>query len=385
MITERFMQLGDWDLQLSPETPLSVRQLLRPFDHIVVTPSRFIGAEDVRWNERSNLLNAARWRGVLLEYGEDRTNLRGNGLLYVLGNANQDGPFMVNDPTAWKWNEHLIHLNAEDELGGLTLKAVVDNPAATWPNAGGSSDDLPYNVLQRISYLAGVLGAEFYVNALGEFHSGGAGSASLWQTTPRVILRRNHDGRDIDLIGLRLVDWNVTYDVWDWVPHATVFTPYTIGSAVLSGGPTYQGADGRGNVSFFAFEWSDTIDNLDDANARAAALLSQKAPHDAVQVSVDTYDPGRWMKPGDYVWAFDPINKVYDEAQFTAYHGEHVNPAKLRLFGMSWPIREGMGVYRLGRGDANDTPNVVDLTDYVIYDDGPCVLEVGAPNRSYNE
>jgi len=390
MITERFMQLGDWDLQLSPETPLSVRQLLQENDQIVVVPARIVANMD-----RADLLSNARWRGVIMERGDDGTALSGNGMLWFIGNANGDGPMMNRwTPTPTGWLGHLTLVSNDVAWNGLQTQFVSDAPTDTWPAAGGATDELSRVTRIRLEYLAAAIGAEYYVDAQGRFFSAAAGSSSIWQTTPRVILRRGHEGRDIDLIGLRIVEWGVTEDYWDATSGAKVggdfsgtwFESTTIGpgpQGILYGAGGAQRGDNPG--AYLRLETLSSEYDADSADQRMTYLGRYvTVEYQRVQVSVDTYDPGRWMKPGDYVWAFDPINRVYDEAQFTAYHGEHVNPAKLRLFGMSWPIREGMGVYRLSRSSADDV-QVVDLTDYVVYDDGPCVLEVGAPNRSYNE
>lgn len=378
MIREGFMQLGEWDVQLLPEAPLSVRSQVEHYWQIVVTPSRVPGLDA----SRSDVVANARYRGPVLEMSDDRTSLRGAGMLHYLTWSENEAPGPAFGQ-AWDWSDYLLEMESNHSQWsqvGLDQQAVVDEPAATWPDStADSSDDLPTNMFEELLFLAVVLGCEFYVNAQREFHSGGAQSSSLFTTTPTVILMRGQDGRDLDLIGLPLVEWGVTYDAWD---HASSVSVYGTGGASATSSVLLDvyAADGTAS-SREVIEVSTTIDNANDAGKRAEAIGLDHLRRQVVEVSVDVVDPGRWMKPGDFVWAFDPLNDVTNTAQATYYHGMHVNPAKLRLYGMRWPLTPGMGVYLVNK-DASATPEVVDLSDFVAWESGPTVLEVDAPRRA---
>ena len=385
------MQLGDFGLKLSPETPLSVRELVRLNDTVMVTPARIPHAEVM---SADNLKDAARWRGVVQEVSADRTEIRGAGMLYYLGNANGDGGY--NPPYqsgAKDWSEHLTVINAtNDAMGGLTVATVVDEPAATYPTTTDTTIDvLPPTTLERLLFLAGVLGCEFYVTPDDRFVSGGAGSDELWRTG-QVVLMRDHQGRDIDTIGLRIESWVVTEDAHDvveygWAVSTSNGTAWLTGSAVAS--VYWFRADGtQGGVGGYY----SRVDVKNDAGyglaARAQAIADEAIGRQRVDVSVRTIDPGRWMRPGDYLYAYDPIDGIHDAGNFVTYHGMHFNPASLRLFGMTWGVTPGMGVYRLGRdhgGAFVDDPLIVDLTDWVQFEDDVVQLEVGAPGRSYDD
>ena len=403
MISEQFMQLGRWDLRLSPDTPMTVRRMLNPGDQIVITPTRtpfggypadggFQTVTSGYEAEVEAILETARFRGPILEVGNRSTELSGHGLLWYLGNASGSGPMTYSTTLAAKtWAQHLTafvdtsSFSGGSGWNGLTKAAGTSLPATTWPSATATDDDLPLNVLQRLTTLAGLLDVEFYVDPQGNFRA--CGSSALFQTTPQVILQAGQEGRDLDLIGLHLVEMGRTVDWWTttdgelayYKVSATSYNYSTTANARVFGADglsySYYGA---GALSDSGSSWTEKLNEL------GGKFVEQEQ----VTATVDTYDPGRWMKPGDYLWAYDPINEIYDDTQATTYHGQHITPAKLRLYGMDWSVRQGMGVYRIPKdhaGSGATFPGVLDLTDYVEYEDSPCRLDLGAWKRSYDQ
>lgn len=407
MISEQFMQLGRWDLRLSPDTPREIRGLIGNGDQIVVTPNRLpmsdmpalgLGSETYAASLvaiRDTILGAARYRGVILEIRDSKTQLAGHGMLWYLGNSSGSGPFTrTSSVSARTWAQHLAFVDnppdtALDGWNGLTKVSGVSLPSGTWPTGTATEDELPYSVLQRLTELAGYLEVEFYVDPEGNFRHGGLDA--LFQTTPQVILMAGHEGRDLDLIGLRLVGLSRTEDYWEQVSDTLAFdtssgftgTQNTFGQSII------RAADG--NLPWYVASQQYDAQGGTAPTAAADSLQARYGtPHNEVTATVDTYDPGRWMMPGDYLWAYDPINELYDDTEATTYHGMHVTPAKLRLYGMDWSIRQGMGVYRIEKfqgpsGQLVNHPVVVDLTDYVVFEDSPCRLDLGAWQRSYDQ
>lgn len=372
------MQIGDWSLQLSPHTPRAVRAHMKPYNQIVITPNRVPGSDASRADAVAN----ARYRGPILEISDDRTRLGGAGIIHYLswGAIETGGP---GAGVVWDWDDYVGDIWSGGVASGLDLGTTYDVPATTWPaTTADSSDDIPPNTFDALLFLAGVLGCEFYVATDRTFYSGGASSSSLFTTTPTVIVMRGQSGRDLDLIGLDLVEWGVSDDVWD---HAS--TALVVDAAISSIGSASDttidpfAADGSQSTRT-VIEVSSTIDNATDAAARATALLGENGRRRTVEVSVSNYDIGRWIKPGDYLWAFDPLNGVYDTSEATYYHGMHVTPAKLRLYSMSWPVQSGMGVYMFDDEVVSADDQIFDLTDYVVWESGSTTLEVDAPRRA---
>ena len=387
MINEQFMALGDFSFRLKPDTPWEIRRLIRYSDSIIVTPTRVphdqMDADDIK--------EAAAYRGVVLEHGPDRLDFGGNGPLWYLGNARGDGPNLGQwTVTEWDWSDHMLWISGQSGWNGVQLLAVVDEPSATWPPSGADIDELPKITRPRIEYLAGVLGVEYHLDPLGQLHNGGAGSSSIWTTDPTVILQRGQAGRDVGLVGLDLERWDVSGDFYDATVGAVVAG--TEGGAWLPTSyfntePVY-GASGTSPASIpggYARIEEQSSNGGTGAASRAQYLATEVlSERRSIECSVNTYWPGRYMKPGDWLWCHDPANQIWNDGYNTWYHGRHLNPDKLRLFGMRWPLKKPMGLYRLGRkhsGGSPDSPLIVDLTDWYLPETGPATLEIEAPRR----
>lgn len=386
MISEQFMQLGRWDLRLSPDTPMAVRQGFQEHDTILVTPTRVPAHASMTVSE---LADVARYRAPVLTISDDRTDIGGPGIMWYGNDGSGNGAVDLPPPTSsYTWAQHLNDLASFFSATGYTKATPVSVPAATWPAAGGLSEDLPVNVFERLTFLAETLGCEWRIDPDGTFRSGGANSSSLFQITPTVILQRSHEGRDLDLIGLRLVSLSRDIDASTRLTTGVVYDDAYAGSLLgvysdTSTEPQPKNINGV-NVTRNVVEFSSTIDNLTDGNARAQAIALAEPIQSVISATVDTYDPGRWMRPGDYLWVYDPVNKVYDNGEATTYHGQHVTPAKARLYGMDWSVRRGMGVY-VAAHDGVGGDEIIDLTDYVVFEDSPCRLDLGAWRRSYDQ
>lgn len=82
-------------------------------------------------------------------------------------------------------------------------------------------------------------------------------------------------------------------------------------------------------------------------------------------------------KVGEYILAYDREAGLYDLGKETRYRGDVVYPQKLRLVGHSWPIEKGMGVYYRDKNG-----QILDLSEWVVWERGDSTLEVGAYARS---
>jgi hypothetical protein len=83
------------------------------------------------------------------------------------------------------------------------------------------------------------------------------------------------------------------------------------------------------------------------------------------------------LQVGDYTWVYDPDSGLVDYTNEIVFRGQRINPAKLRVIELTWPVVQGMAVaYR-------DRSGVwYDLTDYVIWETGDTNIVVGGFNRS---
>jgi hypothetical protein len=82
--------------------------------------------------------------------------------------------------------------------------------------------------------------------------------------------------------------------------------------------------------------------------------------------------------PDNHVWRLENefVNYAFGAPTETFYNGHVCWPSVQRVYGITMPVREGMGVY-LVRGDGD----IIDLTRYVKWETGTSTIEVGAPPR----
>lgn len=68
---------------------------------------------------------------------------------------------------------------------------------------------------------------------------------------------------------------------------------------------------------------------------------------------------------------------AYDTSVGLTYQGQWITPVALRVYGITWPVRQGMGVvFRDGAG------TLTDLTDWVEWEEGDVTLDVGGYART---
>jgi len=391
MINETFMRLDDWSLRLDPDTPLSVRKECRKYDQIVITESRIDG--DLT---RTTLCQSALFRGPILKRSDQMTTLGGAGMEWFLGNAAGAGPLVTWTFAAGRvWANWISRITADDAWGGLTRPAGIDIPSSTFPDGAATSDGFPIatstsyaTTRNLLEVVAGAIGVEWDIKPAGTIQFVGAGSGNYWQggtgSTPLVVLTRGLEGRDIALIGLEVVDIDRADDstraaeisqVYGNSIQAGVFTAEAPGNAT--------GADNPDHTAVVV----SSVDTVNDAVAIATANAAELATSSDYRAIVREWYPGRFLRPGDYVWVFDDVCEISAAAETgILYRGEFVAADVLRCYGIRWAFREGMGCYRLTRFDPTvaetDRVEVIDITDYVQPEDGDCELIIGSPEQS---
>ena len=121
----------------------------------------------------------------------------------------------------------------------------------------------------------------------------------------------------------------------------------------------------------------------DQLNSRAQLMLTELSRVKKVlNLDLEQYEVSGDMKPGDFIFAFDPdIGFVDTSAEATAesrnlyevtFRGQVITPVKVRVTGLTFPIANGMGVYFRDK-DGNYT----DLTQYVQFESGAAQVELG--------
>lgn len=357
------MKPGQWSLRLKRETPKSVLDKLNwqvtavaGFGHLIILPTRIRAA----MYSSAQLLALARYTGVLREWQDERT-IGGPGPAFWLGDENAAGDL----------------LESEVSQSAANLSTWVSALRPSSLNAGTvaatGSHTARYQWVTRRAALDAVcqaIGVEWRVTAGLALDADTA--ANLWPTTDTVITRRSQS-RDIVVSGLRAVSITAGIDLTDYTTKLRVSGKTGIGTASASA-TSYKDINGNAVELVRYVEVPESEDPSATASTILASYLSARKN---VQLSSDAYDIRRDIEAGEYVYVYDPDNGLTDSTNKLFYQGQHITPAKLRVYGITWPVREGMGVvFRDGDG------TITDLSDWVEYETSDVTLDVGGYARS---
>jgi len=375
-ITETTMAIGSWSLRLRANTPKEVMNALKPFGHIAVMPGRL----DVK-AAGDGLLTAARYVGIfrsLFSQPEDY-EIKGAGMAAWLGD--EDNKAYIFPPTT---------------TGVLTL-SFANMVAQTVPPAGPGrsftignvyppSPDIAATTFNRrlktprelLDYVCTTYGTdvtplEWRVNGDASVDVGQIASLYPSTTAPNALLVRKDGGKEI---GLSTVEGSMSLDI-----DATDYTTNLILAAEGTGGATmYSSAsaatpykDLLGNAVVLTRLVSESDANALIARTRAEVGLSKyKNLRYASQLSTDEYDVTGTFTVGDTIYVHDVDAGFVDPANQVMYHGVPLNPYKLRVTEITWPVPAWWTV-------AYRDPDGVwfDLSDYYAPESGSSSITIG--------
>lgn len=356
------MKPGRWSLRFTDDTPKSVLDRLNwqvtptaGFGHVCIFPTRV----NPKLYSTAQLLALARYTGVLREWTDARS-IAGPGPAFWLGDENAAGDLLE---TAVGYSASTL----STWVGGLRPSSLNAGSVA-----GIGSHTGTYQWVTRRAALDAVcaaIGAEWRVTAALALDANTA--ANLWPDTDVVITRRA-ESRDIVITGLRTTDITAGIDLVDYTTKVRTSSKNGIGTA--SAATSFLDINGNAVKLIRYVETPEA----EDANAAASAMLSSiLSARKNVRLSSDVYDIRRDLEPGQWVYVYDPEIGLVDSTYKVTYAGQHITPARLRVHGITWPVREGMGVaFRDGNG------NWTDLTDWVEWESGDVSLDVGGYART---
>ncbi len=367
-VSQKLMKPGGFDLALVNSTPKHIREDLVEKGYLVITPTWI----DVRGVSDSSILSLARYSGVVQEVAP--FNLSGDGLAALLGDGDGLGP--VIDPvaqTAATLSSWISAIFSASNPNGITA-GTITNTGTTLTH----SMDLLL-VRAAVDYVCAAVGAEWRINPNGTLDAAAPATLFSSYTTPTTIVVRKDGGKDYNITGLTvdLLTEQINARQWN-------------GSVLLIGeGEGQSWVEATANIGVNPYvgfagvglDMTRLVDSPSTESANASALATStlnlySSARREVSLSTDTYDIGRYVKPGDTIWVHDPDRGLFDTANQVPYRGNTLTPIRQRVFGYQWPIQRGMGVYyRTGAGVYTD------LTPYVEWETGSTTYEVGAPDR----
>lgn len=398
-ITEQLMDVGSFEVNLDPATPQRVlddiginRRLWSTYVH---TPAHFtLGDLD-----DADLLSVARYTGRVLGQPHDRLGVRGEQIVSWLG-QDDGGDLFSGVDTSVSGLDLEAHLDARvfAAANGLT-KGSVNSNGTTFTHAreGG---DTRREMLDTLAASAPG-GPYFWRCNSNDFTIDVDLLATLWPTatTPTVILSEE-GGRAIGVVGLYAeiavddidgsevrtavqVDWN------DGTGNGTssASLPATYGDLV-GGSPTdIHYMDWRPKRPQPPTErWRRFAVWAIKAQARAD-ILAQRDVNERSQIRTeitadlhDLVDPWRFdITPGNTVYLSDLDRGLVNTVNEVYYRGEATHPTTGRVDEMITPLHEGGGHY-LRCFDGVSAFEWIDLTQYVLPEDGP--VQLGIDRRS---
>lgn len=390
-VTEQLMAVGSWRLDLADETPDEVRDLAeKGFARLVVTPVRHrCGASsDISFTD---LLAKAIYSGVLRADESSRTRFSGVGLAALLGD--EDGKantwptgFSVSarplyNGSATSWVRTNVLRVGSGGANGITVGSISSAASPTRTGAIEAGDS-PRDVLTwacRAFTSTGTNPYEWRVTAGGALDV--ALRNTLWTSgvSPTAIASRSVSADDSVLDGVPVTDWGDRNDLDDW--HSTV---YVYGDAGASDQDIASNSyvDLAGDPLLMRrVQQSRNAGSLDaDALVGEATRLKERFDDPArfLDIRSDIFDPHDAVTVGDTMWVYD-LGAGLVGSTPVPYGGEVVFPLATRVTGMTWPLRDGMGVYlRSWNGSAFE---LADLSEYIVWGGGDVRFEVGSPRR----
>ena len=398
-VTEKLMAPGQFNLTLNKETtPNNIINQIDAWGHIVIVP----GDLNVQEFSDSTLLDSARYTGIVysLEMGDESTVLvNGQGLVAYLGDGDTRGMPIAQTGGASgvrAYNNKTLEqtldgtgtpkgiLRQENGSQGPIRKGTITEPT---DNSTYTGKHYTESVLKALQFICQDLGVEFKISTKGLLDAGP--SATLFSghsTDPTAIIVRGQTGEDPNITGLSTTSLIAQYDASEFVSSVELIgSKYgkeaNIGNATVSSNP-YNDLFGDDLLRTQYISEPQTQAGL-KADRASAYLNELNLVKKQLNVSLDEYDIAGDFVVGDKIFIFDPdIGFVDTEADRitdgrsslfeTVYQGQVLNLTKIRILGITWPIKSGYGVfYRKSDG------TYLELTDYCLWEEGDVQLEIG--------
>ena len=210
---------------------------------------------------------------------------------------------------------------------------------------------------------------------------------------PTGMIVRRLSGLDAGIKGYSGADLKTEFNAEDYVSRVELIASnygkeINLGQADAKSVP-YKDLFGNTLERIQILSENDVPDSMRDIKAEAY-LNEYNKVQKTLTVGLEDYDLSGDIGVGDIIYVYDPEVGFEDtQAEATlenrdryeiAYQGQILNPIKIRVMGLSFPIIDSMGVfYRDGNG------NYTDLTDYVDFESGITQIEVGSTQPSINE
>ena len=410
-ITERLMGAGSFGVTfLQDQTPSEIIDAINEWGHIVVTPQEM----NPDLFDDASMLAAARYTGIVLAktLEEGVVTVAGQGLQLYLGDDRGKGMVIAENK----------NIGSKRDYSSLPLSSVLfqsSTPYGIMRDASGNLQAITQGTihdgsstytgshfvetaLHALKHICETLSYEFRVNPDATLDAGPA--ANLFtgvNTDPTTVVVKTGYGDDPTYQGISPVGARTEFDARDYVTKVDFIAEVGAfneptdfeGEAALSAGsiPYY---DIHGNkLSRTGLVTVPDMDS-DKLNDQATLMLNELSRvKKTLNLDLEQYEVTGDLKVGDFIFAFDPILGFNDDATQAAaesrdiyeiaFRGQQINPIKVRVVGLSFPIQTGMGVYF--RSYNGSTATYTDLTPFVSFETGDTQVELGDVLRDVSD
>lgn len=358
-ITERLMSLGDWSIKLRDDTPLEIRQAIKPFGQVVVTSARFPGST-VNW---TTVLGSALWTGVCLRPpGGPQYEIGGVGLAWYLGDDKGGGPGYVH--SGFTVNAGSVSSAVSTILtgSGISSGTISAGTVEAWLTG-------PITRREALGGLIRQLGFEWRI--LPNFVLDMGTAATLFGSTPTGIIVRTVGPREIAAPYGVVGSVESTWDYEDYASKVYLFSTQGIGQS----GGTSAYRDALGNVMTISAIREEADAPAGSQNTIADWWLGQvNRPVRTVTATSTQYAITGTVSVGASVWLYDYDLGLYDTTNQITHGGRMINPISARVIGATWPVERGLGVFSAYHDGTSQS--FTDLTDWVEWESPGVRLEV---------
>ena len=402
-VTERLMGAGNFSVTFSQDnTPTEVIDAIQEWGHIVITPQEM----DPNLYSDAEMLASARYTGIVLQKAleEGIVSINGAGLQLYLGDDKGKGMVIAENKNVGKIrtysNDALstvlfsgtspfgIMRNEAGNLQAITQGTIFDG-SATY-----SGSHFVETALHALKHICEDLGYEFRVNPNATLDAGPASNLFVGvNSDPTTVVVKTGYGDDPTYTGISPVGARTEFDAVDYVTKVDF-----IAEVGAFNEPTdFEGEASKSSsdIPYYDIHGNKlsrtglvTVPDMDGEklDEQAQLMLTELSRIKKVlNLDLEQYEVTGDLKVGDFIFAFDPFIGFNDTATDASaesrdmysivFRGQEINPIKVRVVGLSFPIQTGMGVYF--RKFDGSSVTYTDLTEYVSFESGNTQVELG--------
>lgn len=387
---------------IQDQTPSEVINKIKEWGHIVVTPQEMNPA----LYDDASMLASARYTGIILSktLEEGIVTVSGQGLQLYLGDDRGKGMVIAENKNIGKKRSYNnlplssvlfqsstpygIMRNESGNLQAITQGTIYDG-SETYKGA-----HFVETTLHALKFICEDLGYEYRINPDATLDAGAPENLFVGvNTDPTTVVVKTGYGDDPTYTGLSPTGARTEFDARDYVTKVDFIAEV----GAFSEPTDFEGEASltSGEIPYYDLQGNKlsrtglvTVPDMDSErlDSQAEVMLNELSRVKKVlNLDLEQYEVTGDLKVGDYVFAFDPVLGFNDDATQAAaesrdiyevaFRGQQINPIKVRVVGLSYPIQTGMGVYFRSFDGSNVT--YTDLTPYVSFEEGDTQVELG--------